>query len=310
MAKGFFLPLDKYIENAQFMEFDKFDQKVMEAGRNEQGQVIVPMFYGLTEGWIFPAAEDEVIPADWNEGIASEDPSIREMMAVRLGNTGFRSMCFDKIADYETEELLLDKEELFQRTMEAVNLQKSQVAAINEMLSMTSVEMIAKATSYNTCLVRTPQGKINAPIETWCAVNNNTKYPENAFFIVDMLLSKEFLSQEAFWNKNIPNPNAMSMTFFWTAGGGEFIPVHTGLVTTAKGRYKYNTTEPSRRRVLRDARENIDYAWFTNSLDRELNSMFWEMAERLLNGEDVTEAEVRKATDQCYTTLKMMLMES
>ena len=47
MRSGVFLPLDTYIENAQFMEWDKLTPKVMEAGRTEEGQLVVPMAYTM-----------------------------------------------------------------------------------------------------------------------------------------------------------------------------------------------------------------------------------------------------------------------
>ena len=37
------LPLDNYIENAKYMGWDKFLPVVMDAGRNDEGQQIIPL---------------------------------------------------------------------------------------------------------------------------------------------------------------------------------------------------------------------------------------------------------------------------
>ena len=48
MERRAFLPLDSYLENAEYMEWDKLFQPVMEAGKNEEGQQLLPMSYQIT----------------------------------------------------------------------------------------------------------------------------------------------------------------------------------------------------------------------------------------------------------------------
>ncbi len=47
MELGFFLPLDEYIANAEYAEWDKFTPTIMEIGRNEEGQLLIPLAYEL-----------------------------------------------------------------------------------------------------------------------------------------------------------------------------------------------------------------------------------------------------------------------
>ena len=156
----------------------------------------------------------------------------------------------------------------------------------------------------------TASGSINAAIETWCAVSSSTKYPEDAFFIADILLSYDFLKQEPFWSKQPPaQKNSQSMTFFWTAGES-LVPVHTGLLS-GKGSYKYNEgLIPARRAAIKNARENIGYAYFTSNVDREIDHMAAELFDKARQGESLTGDDIRKAADKTYTTMKMMLAES
>ena len=156
----------------------------------------------------------------------------------------------------------------------------------------------------------TASGSINAAIETWCAVSNTTKHPEDAFFIADILLSYDFLKQESLWSKQPPaQKNSQSMPFFWTAGES-LVPVHTGLLS-GKGSYKYNEgLIPARRAAIKNARENIGYAYFTSNVDREIDHMSAELFDKARQGESLTGDDIRKAADKTYTTMKMMLAES
>ena len=45
MERNMFLPLDDYIEKARFMEWDKLTTIIMETGKNEHGQLLLPMTY-------------------------------------------------------------------------------------------------------------------------------------------------------------------------------------------------------------------------------------------------------------------------
>ena len=47
MQEGVFLTLDEYIENAELGDWDNLTQPVLEAGRTEEGQQLVPMMYTL-----------------------------------------------------------------------------------------------------------------------------------------------------------------------------------------------------------------------------------------------------------------------
>lgn len=47
MSRRTFLPLDDYIKNAQFMEWEKLTPVVMEAGKTGEGQMALPLTYSL-----------------------------------------------------------------------------------------------------------------------------------------------------------------------------------------------------------------------------------------------------------------------
>lgn len=321
MCSNLFLKLDDYLENAQFMEFDLLDPVVMAAGRNEDGQFILPMLYNLPMGVL--SGEGRAIPADWQEAVSSQDIDIRRLyaQAVRDFSPGFRELAFERIADNVEEELLLDKDELFQRTKEAVQLYQeyrsgqldsaaleyeAQPWGLNykEFLSFADEDPNAKFTYF---APRNSQGGITAAIETWCAVNRNTKHPEDAFFITDILLTATFLKLDnTTWNPSSRDP---TLAFFGHAGYG-CIPVHTNLLSSASSTFRNSKIPSDQRNALKEARGNITYAYLTSNADRELNRMFRTFMEMVKSGENPDEAAIRKETDKCYSTVKMMLAES
>lgn len=324
MASGFFLPLDPYIENAQFMEWENLDQKVMEAGCYDGSQYILPMFYRLGMGVLHYEADPESLPSDWQEAVSSGDEDIRRMyaQAVSRSTPGFRETAFGQIADNVGEELLLDKDELFQRTKEALALYEEFPAMPNgsqENAGMWYINYndyslyywIEKEdppegnTDFTFFAPRGAQGCVTASVDHWCAVSSGTKHPEDAFFIVDILLSEDFLSCRKFW----------SMTGSWDIPllgqpGYGCIPVNTTLLSRNKKKFHEFSIPKKQSAALAEAREDITYAYITSNVDREIDHMFIELRARIKQGETLTDDDIRKATDKCHTTIKMMLAES
>ena len=137
MDNGYFLPLDDLMENyTQFTEWDKQTQVVLEAGRNAEGQQIIPLAY-TTDVIIY---DEDVVPeftADdrttWmdivNDPVRSEivrpmydgismmyDLDTDEYVEV---HTWFPAeQVFGKLVDFTEQELLFTEEEAFQRIKE------------------------------------------------------------------------------------------------------------------------------------------------------------------------------------------------
>ncbi|MCH5353427.1 MAG: hypothetical protein J1E06_08170 [Acutalibacter sp.] len=52
MMDGYFLKLDDYVKNAEFMELEAMNPVVMDAGCTEDGRFILPMRYNFCFAWI------------------------------------------------------------------------------------------------------------------------------------------------------------------------------------------------------------------------------------------------------------------
>jgi len=137
MDNGYFLPLDDLMENyTQFTEWDKQTQVVLEAGRNAEGQQLIPLAY-TTDVIIY---DEDVVPeftADdrttWmdivNDPVRSE--IVRPMYDgtgmmldidteeyIRIPNQFSSEYIFGKLVDFTEQELLFTEEEVFQRIKE------------------------------------------------------------------------------------------------------------------------------------------------------------------------------------------------
>lgn len=105
MKKGLFLPLDEYVEKAQFMDLEKLHTKVMDAGIYEGRRYILPMFYRISFGWTQKIIDPAELPASWQEAVTSSDGDIRSIYGGNLATASFRQVVFGQTADNYNEEL-------------------------------------------------------------------------------------------------------------------------------------------------------------------------------------------------------------
>lgn len=121
MERKIFLPLDSYLENAEYMEWDKLFQPVMEAGKNEEGQQLLPMSYQITamlfDSELYSCIEE--LPMTWEMMKASNDPIIQYAGSFQSINN-----LFGELADYRNDQLSFTEDELLLRYSELCDLNR------------------------------------------------------------------------------------------------------------------------------------------------------------------------------------------
>lgn len=215
MENGVFLPLDEYMKNnTELAEWDKLTPQVLEAGRNEEGQQIIPLSYTLPL-LCCPKSEWEHIPDKkytWNDMLTN--PELLPY-SLDLANCGYveTMMTFDyksttefrthaeylkyimgEFADYENEELGFTEEELLARVNEILALEQTdQYEKIDEACEL-YVSTDLSNRKFNKPMTFLPiynmDGGVTAHVEKYAAVNRNTERPEDAFKVIDLLMSK------------------------------------------------------------------------------------------------------------------------
>lgn len=193
MSNHLFLPLDDYIENAQYIEWENLQSQVMEAGRNDEGWQLLPLTYTF-EATFFDGSykPESQFPMTWDEMIDSPDPNIRAAASfARTENILGELADFDKDAPAFTEEELrrVAAESYATRIALPEELHKDgrppNVAMdLRDLsgISLTGEQEYTIIPTYNL------SGGITANITTFAAINRNARNPDEAFKIIDYLL--------------------------------------------------------------------------------------------------------------------------
>jgi len=228
MENGLFLPLDEYMKNnAVYAEWDKQNQAILAAGRNEEGQQVIPLSYtlplicfkktdvdidltGKSYTWDEMLVDPEISPytrllADcttptWHDG---------HDVSLALDGTQYVEFALGKIADFEKEELCFTEEELCHVIEDVVELHEVLSEASKTMERDTKGELDYFSTYLGSELVSgdrslfdhfdpedpltmfplySVNGGVSASILSWAAVNRNTDRPEDAYTVIDLLM--------------------------------------------------------------------------------------------------------------------------
>lgn len=219
LENGLFLPLDMFMENnTEFTEWDKMQQVVLAAGQNEEGQQIIPLSY------TFPVRTCQVAdfslempeqPISWQDTLT--EPALAaiyaplndciELVYGRQADGDFGSVAvyyryleyvLGKLVDFEEEELLFTEEELLQRINEILVLQENAVYEENSIFNeqfMGSTVVNDSSIPVTMIPMYSDDGGIAVSIRNFAAVNRNTKHPEEAYRVIDVLLREHQLSK-------------------------------------------------------------------------------------------------------------------
>ncbi len=327
MERRTFLPLDDYIKKAQFLEWDKLTPAVMDAGKTEEGQQLLPLTYSMPLT-VFRKSDFEHTPSKsltFFDNAASSDPVSLLSSQVHTESGSFTldidrlSAVFLTLADYEAEELDFTEDDLI-GVMEALGAledknAKGEFEGVPDHYyqnlavgfnSYPDVKMfedmyagIREKESISLFPIYTTQGGYCAEITSFAAINRNTKRADDAFFILDYLLSLECQRSPIYVNltteQAIPtHEDAMQKRTSVTTGGS------SGHGGWAEWYLKRDAFEE-----LCTLRDNISHARFRTDLDGKLVSLLGKS--RLLAG---NKEALKKEVHNAYIEMQMMLAES
>lgn len=306
MELNFFLPLDQYIEKAQYMEWDKFNPVVMAAGKNKDGQQLLPLTY------TFPVSvcKKQDAPSSISKGMTWYDmlDSGSETAAFALTNTFYRhawsDYAFGFVADHAKEELLFTEEDLvkwenaqlewYERSANGefegapmhdpmsmnVGFDRKEMRTSEFYKNISEDDELTFVPMYNT------QGGVTATVLSFAGINRNTKRPDDAFRVLDALLDRGVQQYS---------------DIFRTLTDLRGIPVHQELMQEdypVAGWYM----DDNLYQEFCNARDQITVAKFRTVFENELFALDGEC----LRGE----TEVEQAVAKAYTTMKMIIAES
>lgn len=235
MEAGIFLPLDEYMENnTQFTDWSRQTKVVLEAGRNDEGQQIIPLTYTFPV-MVYPRSEmhlpytTDITPQDILDNPETldlgaalySDERRSDELGSRPTDSGGLCRMLGKYADYETEELLFTEEDIYEsiQLMASLRDKVEESDLPYETYDASYLDLIwdvhRQRADFGTDMTLVPtysiDGGVTARITAFAAVNRNTKKAEEAFSVIDYLMQErmqcesEFFSE--YFNSGLPLQN-------------------------------------------------------------------------------------------------------
>lgn len=267
METGLFLSLDEYIENAKYINTSTWNQTVLDAGKTEEGQVVLPLYYRFP---VFAYKSSDLpgkeIQDSWETFLASECPALEN-----VSDSDF-IYSFRKLADYETGNLTFSEEEL-KSYLEEYRLFRERIDAESDMQEVPDLiaagwsgrdfftQGVGGALEEEQTYISIPNrdGGVTAMVTMFAAVNKNTAKAEEAFSFLDFALSDEVTSGNGFIKDEESYGFSIDLSL-----GQEAVTVNQ---KAFEERYCKNQKVKDAFETLND---RIDCARFYSQLDRDL----------------------------------------
>ncbi|QQR30080.1 extracellular solute-binding protein [Acutalibacter muris] len=282
MKRNMFLALEDYIKKAQFMEWEKLTPVVMDAGKTEKGQFLLPMTYTVATT-AFRESDVEHTPSrdmKW-EDMLSDGPHmpLAAIAEVELIGNGLAPF-----ADYEHDKLAVSEEEMLRYYGVKLDNRKkyneeSGVPYIGfDLKVMHEYDLSIYDESFNKddpitlVPLYSRNGGYMATVTSFAGINANTKHPDEAFWVVDYLLGEEC-------------QRSILYTFMTT---NQAVPTLEGLMTSGKAvstGFEDDNGKPKGKmpdnlyEQFCAVRDNISFADFATPLDREFQKLYFDLLE-------------------------------
>ena len=320
MENQLFLPLDEYFASAQFTEYEKLLPMAMEAGRNQEGQQLVPLAFTLPVT-VFRKEEVQHQHSQtmtWAQQL--EGDAAMQLSAVpNPSNCLYRSMPFLALADYETESLCFTQEELGSclETLHRLPYEQEKLEVPEHFTTGRGVCFInhpgenvmyydsshhggLRADDVFTMVpAYSSQGGYGAYITSFAAINRNTDKPEEAFLLLDYLLSPDGARSELYGR--LLDKVGMPVHMDLGEMGGAVAAVAGGAWWMSDENYQEYCS----------LRDNIAAMRFSTPLERHITQALWDIDSiewKRSQGEKTDSEE--KIIANAYRTMKMELGES
>lgn len=320
MGQGLFLPLDAYFAQARFTDFDKLLPIAMEAGRNEEGQLLAPLAFTMPIT-VFRKSEvqhEHSRTMTRAQQLAGDD-AMRLSAAAGPANCLYRSAGFRTLADYESETLCFSQEELGAYLEECRRVSSEQAGpdAPDRFATGLCVNFIDVPDSNVTYLdsghhgglrstdaftmvpIYSNEGGYAAYITSFAAINRNTQKPEEAFLLLDYLLSPAGARSELYGR--LLDQVGMPVRMDLGEMGAPVAAVAGGVWWMSDENYQEYC----------GLRDNISAIRFSTPFELEIRKAYWDIdsiAWKRSQGEKTDSAE--KILADAYRTMKMELAES
>lgn len=331
MVNRLFLPLDEYMENAKYAFWDEFHPAIMEVGRTDKGQVLVPLSYTfpITCFRRFDVSHTHSRDRTWDDMLADET---LVMKAAAMLETGGKNMIFaldnpnfdclmGKTANYPAEELLFTEDELLECVHKQLELDETDPASLDGLPEYfhtyaqpwyanrgESEGRLPPSIERGTDLAVIPQynkdGGVTATVFHYACINANTKRGADAFFVLDYLLSRDgsFHSVDGSGNSYMLQESwRQDFYSLFTADG---LPIDRGVTWNSVNE---GGVSSSNRSSIEAAAHCVTAVNVHSNLNKELAQMMQDCRDIAQGRQD---GDVGETVRETYRVMRMELAES
>ena len=306
MEDGFFLPLDDYMENAQFMKIDDMNPTVMAAGCTPEGRFVLPMRY------TFGAVRTTEPVTDTGEGWFEVINGTDEVLASSYAAAAYWNLhyIFEETVDTESKTLTFSEEELYNAVVMALKWYGTNESRFPKQETILQLQIDGSSRSLygwdpewkdiaTYIPLRNREGGVTATVTGYIAISRNTSYPDEAFHVVDIMMSKKFQNGQKFWTTiNYDGYVSSTAVFSWSRG----VSVYDDFLRESTPMNYEGYINDQMYPTYCELRDKITNARIMNDIDQTLLDMYYQAWRNSMTPGD----ELKKYVKQEYN--KMVLM--
>lgn len=305
MRNNVFLDLDDYIKDSEKLYLNEHIEIVMEAGRTEKGQMVLPILYSFPVELVETARlkNPDAQYGSLQEFLSCGDENL--LMTVRGSCFNWIQNAWPSLADYDSGELTVTAEDIaaVYKDMSKLFTSSDGKSIAWDMAPRLSEEFLFdwQNSEGAATAVAIPNytGGITANVTVYAAVNANTAHPQEAFNVIEGIYDYNIQNdrgykQEGDSRRNLPGYCPQALDFF----------VAEGLAT---GKLAYHDDVLYDLDKLENLRANITSVRFTSELDVVLWQTWHDQLGTLFfNPESI---DFDKLAQEALTEMKMILAE-
>ena len=250
MRMGMFLPMDRYVGETEQKLLDEQPQVLLDAGRTEEGQLVLPLMYTLP---IFVIEKNDTIENEgpfktWDALYEASEQDEAIHMVVSEQRFLWQPARFGVLGNYDKEKITLTQKEVEEIIAEdaaiedVVSIQDEAMAgaANGDVFSFSEedahimglqrgmqiykgVQELTKYEDRSVLAVYNNQGGLTARVTGIAAVNRNTAYPEDAVKIATVLYNDVFQAMQ-YEKKITPGFGMQSLAYISSVTTGKNSP--------------------------------------------------------------------------------------
>lgn len=313
MKGNLLLPLNDWIESAQYMEWDYLNQNVMSIGSYDGNQYLIPLDYSFS---VTIYRENDIThnpskDITWMDVVSDSSNVLPASANYMQGTTTYNydkfiSGTWGELADFSKGELLFSEEELLNKIQQLLELNdrdysslpsrlRTQMGVLENAFSNKSDPYYTEIFSQDEPLTIVPmyqdKGGVTAIVTHFAGINRNTKNPEKAFKVLDLLLSQESQQYSDVY-KYITDYLAL--------------PVDNRLLSPDTPVFHWNWSKSNFNKYC-ELRDQITCVRFDGVLERYLSELFWNC---YVVHTGTEEGNISDLVHETYRIMKMDVAES